>query len=290
MFVVRTGPGAVGKSLIVTADDFGLAREVNEAVEIAHVDGILTAASLMVGAPATDDAVARARRLPTLRVGLHLVLVDGAPLLPPDQVPDLVDARGRFRDDMTRAGVAIFFRPLVRRQLAAEIDAQFAAFAATGLVLDHVNAHKHFHLHPTIARHIVAIGRRYGLRAMRVPDEPSALLARVDPATRVSPPLWPVTALLRRRLRRAGLQAPDRVFGLAWSGAMTAPRVAALLHHLPDGVTELYTHLATADRFVGSAPGYRYADELAALTDAGTRAALADSRARLIAFSDLSPA
>ena len=41
----------------------------------------------------------------------------------------------------------------VKRQLRAEIEAQFAAFAATGLPFDHVNTHKHFHLHPTIAVH-----------------------------------------------------------------------------------------------------------------------------------------
>ena len=62
---------AARKRLIVTADDFGLSREVNEAVEQAHREGILTAASLMVSAPAAADAVARARRLPSLRVGLQ---------------------------------------------------------------------------------------------------------------------------------------------------------------------------------------------------------------------------
>jgi predicted glycoside hydrolase/deacetylase ChbG (UPF0249 family) len=69
--------------LIVTADDFGLHEAVNEAVQRASREGILTAASLMMGAPATADAVRRARELPGLRVGLHLVLVDGVPLLPP---------------------------------------------------------------------------------------------------------------------------------------------------------------------------------------------------------------
>ena len=61
------------KKLIVTADDFGAATVVNEAVEKAHIDGVLTAASLMVGAPAAFDAVERARRLPKLGVGLHLM-------------------------------------------------------------------------------------------------------------------------------------------------------------------------------------------------------------------------
>jgi predicted glycoside hydrolase/deacetylase ChbG (UPF0249 family) len=52
------------RRLIVVADDFGAAVEVNEAVEEAHRDGILTAASLMVSGPAAADAIARARRMP----------------------------------------------------------------------------------------------------------------------------------------------------------------------------------------------------------------------------------
>ena len=107
------------KQLILTADDFGAALEVNKAVECAHRDGILSAASLMVAGEAAGDAVARARALPSLRVGLHLVLVEGRPVLPASAVPDLVDSTGHFRTDMARAGAAMFFLPKVRRQLAA---------------------------------------------------------------------------------------------------------------------------------------------------------------------------
>src|SRR5436305_10325340 len=105
------------KQLVVTADDFGLAREVNDAVEIAHQRGILTAASLMMAGAAAQDAVTRAHKLPRLRVGLHVVLVEGSPVLPPDRVPALVDAKGTFRSDMTRLGIAIALRREVRRQL-----------------------------------------------------------------------------------------------------------------------------------------------------------------------------
>ena len=151
--------GRPERRLVITADDFGADASVNEAVEVAHCRGVLTAASLMVAAPAAADAVTRARRMPGLGVGLHLVLVEGHPALAPDLIPDLVDGAGLFRTDMARAGAAMFFLPRVRRQLAMEIEAQFAAFAATGLALDHVNAHKHFHLHPTIAGMILKIGR-----------------------------------------------------------------------------------------------------------------------------------
>lgn len=276
------------KRLVVTADDFGAARAVNDAVEIAHHDGILKATSLMVAAPAAADAVARARAMPSLRVGLHIVLVEGRPMLPPASIPDLVDSTGRFRCDMARAGVDMFFRPKVREQLAHEIAAQFDAFRATGLRLDHANTHKHFHLHPTIAGMILKIGKAHGLRAMRVPLEPRGVLAAAEPGTAPSPAYvtGPWARLLRRRLSRAGLLTPDAVFGLDWSGAMTPARLKGLIAHLPEGLTEIYLHPATAGGFDGAAPGYRYAEELAALTDAGVAEAARDPHIRLGGFVD----
>lgn len=276
------------KGLIVTADDFGAAPEVNAAVEMAHRQGVLTAASLMVTGPAAEGAAAVARRNPSLAVGLHLVLVEGRPALPASEVPDLVDHAGRFQADMARAGAMMFFKPAARRQLEAEIAAQFQAFAATGLTLDHVNAHKHFHLHPTIAWLVVKIGVRHGLTAARVPGEPRRVLAAIEPddVHRPDPVMGPWTALTRRRFRRAGLLIPDQVFGLAWSGAMTAPRLRGLIDHLPAGLSEIYVHPATAGGFDGAAPGYRYAEELAALTAPEVMAVAKASGARLGGFAD----
>lgn len=277
------------KRLIVTADDFGAAVEVNEAVERAHKNGILTAASLMVTGDAAGDAVTRARNLPSLRVGLHLVLVEGRPVLPVSAVPDLVDASGLFRTDMARAGAAMFFLPKVRRQLAAEIEAQFAAFDATGLRLDHVNAHKHFHLHPTIADEIVKAARRHRVRGARVPLEPQGVLGRVEnhKASGVVALTVPFARMLRARFRRAGIAAPDSVFGLAWSGAMTTDRLKGLIEQLPEGLTEIYTHPATGP-YPGSAPGYQYERELAALTDPRLPGLLIAHGVRTGGFSDFS--
>jgi hopanoid biosynthesis associated protein HpnK len=275
------------KKLIVTADDFGAAVPVNEAVERAHKDGILSAASLMVAGNAAADAVARARNLPKLRIGLHLVLVEGRPVLPARSVPDLIDDKGFFRTDMARAGAAMFFLPHVRRQLAAEIEAQFAAFEATGLALDHVNAHKHFHLHPTIASLIVKIGAAHGVKGARVPLEPQAVLGRIEKhqPSGVVALTAPFARLLRRRFQRAGITAPDQVFGLAWSGAMTPDRLAGLIEHLPDGLSEIYMHPATGN-YPGCAPGYLYARELAALTDPRMPALAAARDIHLGGFAD----
>jgi len=275
------------KTLVITADDFGASISVNNAVERAHRHGVLTAASLMVTGEAAQDAVERARTMPGLGVGLHLVLVEGRPALPPEQVPDLVGADGNFRPDMVRPAIAMAFLPHVRRQLQAEVEAQFAAFAATGLPLDHVNAHKHFHLHPVIASAILAAGRRHGMNAVRAPVEPRWLLELIEPA---SPPrrdpaaLW--AKLMRWRLRQAGLSVPDQVFGLAWSGAMNARRLRAIIDALPDGLSEIYLHPATRDDWPGHAPGYAYREELDALTDPAVIEACT-ARARGVRFADV---
>ena len=250
---------------------------VNEAVEHAHTTGILTAASLMVGGDAVDDAVARARRLPGLGVGLHVVLADGRPVLPPAQIPALVGPDGRFHPSMVRTAFAIALSPAAHAQMRAEVGAQFARFAATGLPLDHVNAHKHFHLHPMIGRALVEIGATYGAPAMRVPVE--AGRGWTSAAMR-----WWAGAL-GRRWRRAGVMTNDRVIGLAQSGAFATPQMVAALGALGSGLTEIYTHPATADAYPGSAAGYRYRAELAALTAPETLAALARSGAQIGPFA-----
>ena len=274
------------KNLIVTADDFGAAREVNDAVEAAHKNGILTAASLMVSGPAAADAVARARAYPSLRVGLHLVLVEGRPVLPAARVSRLVDGDGYFRTDMALAGAEMFFSPIARKQLAAEIEAQFAAFAATRLPLDHVNAHKHFHLHPSIASLVVKIGARFGLKSARVPFEPAAIVNRAEPGSAGASITTPFAGLLRAKFRKAGLTVPDAVFGLAWTGAVTRARLSALLDHLPDGLSEIYLHPATRGGFSGSADGYRYSEELSALMASEVIEKTKNSAIRLGGFTD----
>lgn len=243
----------------------------------------------MVGAPAAADAVARARTLPNLRIGLHVVLTDGEPVSARGDIPGLIDGNGAFRNDLALYGAQLTFDPAVKRQMATEIAAQFEAYRATGLPLDHVDAHRHFQLHPAIAASIISIGRRYGMRALRVPIEPWRTIAEIDPGTqrRLGRIVAPWAGWLRRRVRRAGLTTADAVFGLAWSGAMTKDRVAALLRRLPAGVVEIYLHPATTDSFAGAAPGYRYAEEFAALCDADCIAAARQSGYALGGYADI---
>ncbi|MDE2333144.1 MAG: hopanoid biosynthesis-associated protein HpnK [Rhodospirillales bacterium] len=243
--------------VVITADDFGLSLAVNEAVERAHREGVLTAASLMVAGDAAADAIRRAKAMPGLRVGLHLVLVDG-PVVVPDGL-----APGRV---LPNSQVRLAFRQLLRpRALRREVAAQFRAFAASGLVLDHANAHKHMHMHPLVAGSMIAEGRQHGLRAVRVPEEPGS-------------GLW--CGWLRRQVRAAGLAAPDAVWGLADTGHMDTSRALAAMGRLRPGLNEIYFHPATErdPLLVRLMPDYDHEGELAALVSPDLRRALQPMR------------
>jgi hopanoid biosynthesis associated protein HpnK len=209
---------------------------------------------------------------------LHVVLADGWSTLDAQLIPEIADPTGRMHSDMFRKGVRFFFKSAARRQLEAEIRAQFAAFARTGLTLDHVNVHKHFHIHPTILSILLEVGRDYGMPAVRVPDEPFWFAVRsagVLPGL-AQALLSPWIALMKHRLQRARIFHNDRIFGIAGSGAMDEAGLLAILARLPPGVSEIYLHPATqsGSAITASMSHYRHAQELDALSSPRVRAAL----------------
>ena len=264
------------RRVIITADDFGLSESINEAVERACRDGVLNTASLMVAGPAAADAIRRAKALPQLRVGLHVVVIEGASVRP-SAVKGLVDAAGDFPSDQFGVALNYFFRPKQRRQLYSEIRSQFSAFAKTGLRLDHANAHKHMHLHPTVGRMLIEVGKTYGLPAIRIPYEPAGPLGKAGTRVGVGGHLlnlW--SSMLRDDARRAKIQVNDSAFGIAWTGHMTTDRLLRLIPNLPRGLSEVYFHPAAwrDARLSRLMNDYEHEAELAALLSPAVRAAL----------------
>jgi hopanoid biosynthesis associated protein HpnK len=214
--------------------------------------------------------------------------------LPASDVPDLVDERGEFLTDLVAAGFKFFFHPRIRRQLEAEIRAQFEAFKATGLPLDHVDAQCHMHVHPTIFAMLLRIGSEYGMPGIRIPREPFLLSYRAAGdglRKRLGNTLLtePWLALMRARARRAGIACNDYAFGVNDPGAMTQERVVKIVDALPDGVTELLFHPATGP-FAGADAGtehFAWAAELAALTGTALSEAIARRGARQVTYREL---
>lgn len=283
------------RPVIITADDFGYSEEINEAVERGHRDGVLSAASLMVTGPAAADAIARARRMPDLRVGLHLVLVQGTPVSDPATIPALVDARGRFHDDLAKAGVLWFFHPGARAQLRREIAAQLQAFTETGLPLDHVNGHNHMQVHPTVFLELIRQLAEHPGTGLRLPREPwsvtvndSSRIIRATNALR-----WivmaPCLAMMRRALLRKGITHNQWLLGIKDSGHLTEATFLSLLDSLPHEVSEIHCHPASRRTTIiaEAMPGYDNEAELGALLSQKVRARLVSMGLSGRGFSDL---
>jgi len=266
--------------LIVTGDDFGASAEVNDAIEACHRDGLLTSASLMASAPAFADAAARARGLPGLATGLHLVLCDGRAASAPGAVPGLVDEAGRFEVSPARAGLRYWSaRRALRPQLEREIRAQLERFLASGLALDHLDGHHHLHLHPVVFDVLAPLLAEYRVPWVRFVHEDG--LGRSG-----APRLDPVPAIfvaLSRRARRlaasAGARGPGRVYGLRASGRLDERELLRLVRGLRAPRVEIYAHPSRVHD-AGRA-------EEAALCSAAVRQALKDVGYRLVTSREL---
>lgn len=272
--------------LIVNADDFGESPFVNAAVILAFRRGIVTSASLMVTGQAFDQAVALARANPDLRVGLHVVLLHGRPCLPPQTIPHLVDDRGRFPEDPVAAGVRWFLQPGVRQQVRQEVRAQVERFLTTGLVLDHLDSHYHFHIHPVIFDALLEVAEEVGVPGIRLPMEPWRFSLHLDRSDLPRKLAYAVefgllSRHLRPRLTGRRLLLAEGTFGLLQTGSISVRYLLGLLHRLPEGTYELYAHPRLDTR-----AGLR---ELMALISPRVRQAIQVRGIRLTTYSAIRP-
>ncbi len=266
------------RRLIVNADDFGRSHSINEAVIRAHREGILTTASLMVNGDACAEAVELARANPKLGVGLHLALICGRATAP---IQGLADANAMFSSSPVAAGTRYFFQPSLRTRIEAELAAQFRKFHETGLILDHVNGHLHFHLHPTVFPFLVKNATLWKIERVRLTRDPLSLnlkLARGNYFYRLSHALiFGMLSARAARMSGSRFKFTDAVFGLLQNGRVDAAFINALIPHLPLGTSELYSH-PSLDEFQNEFDG---------LIDNRVKAQIAANNIELIRYQDL---
>lgn len=253
-------PAAQSVRVIVHADDFGLHSSLNDGIETAHREGIVSSASLMPLGPAFEDAVRRTADLPDLDLGLHFTLV-GVPGLPPT-LGTFLSAYGRGRMPASR----------IESQLQRQWD------AVKSLPISHIDSHQHLHALPGIMRVVCRFASQRGIHAVRLPlDGPAC--APVPPGRRVqAAALAAVSRLSRHYIARHGLRTSDCFFGMAVSGHLTAPVLAAYLHAARPGLTEIVCHPGADNNTLSQTFdwGYNWQGELAALCSPAARAALVD--------------
>lgn len=243
--------------LIVNADDFGLTAGVNRAILELHSAGLLTSATLMARAGASEEAVEMARATPTLGVGCHIVLVDGTPALPAHQVRSLTQrGNAHFFSSLSSLLPRLTLGRIPPAQIEAETRAQIEFLLNRGIRLTHIDTHKHTHMFPAILRPVLRAARACGIRAIRNPFEPAWAVSATTNAA------WLRTAQVgllrtlepacRRIIAEEGFTTTGGTLAVVGTGTLDTAVLRNLLQQIPDRTDnpwELVTH-----------PGYNDAD------------------------------
>jgi predicted glycoside hydrolase/deacetylase ChbG (UPF0249 family) len=245
------------------ADDLGLHPAVDRAILRAHQAGALGGASILASGPTFPHAAAQARAS-GLPLGLHLAIVDTAPLSPPAEVPSLVGADGRFPSFWGRVAPRAALGRLRRDELRLELGRQLRRFAEAGLIGPaglQVDGHQHLHLLPSVFDRLLELGPEFGLTAFRLP--------RLSPVERRQ---WSPRAGAFRLVERLGARAarisgargprPVPCWGVLFAGHLTLARARSVLASLPaDANGQLLCHPGDDDRALQAEKGWGFAWE-----------------------------
>jgi predicted glycoside hydrolase/deacetylase ChbG (UPF0249 family) len=270
------------RTVIITADDLGLWPEVNDAVMAGYDAGIITSASLRVGARASNAARNSAAMRPGLGVGLHLVLCEGQATMPRKHISDLVDSGGNLPGQPMEAAWLFRRGGGLREQLKTEIRGQIEKFLASGLFMTHISGHHHLHLHPTVLSILKELANDYPISALRKPCGAmwSWTRRRRGWDRRLEAKAMR-TMLGWGRLRAGVFKGPERVEPLSVERPVTEHGAAARLSRIRPGVTELVCH-------PGSLLGrYDGVGEASLVTSTAVRSALVEADLELASYREV---
>lgn len=292
------------RRLIVNADDFGFTSGINRAIVEAHTRGVVTSATLMATGRGFADAAQLARTLPNLSMGCHVVLIDGEPVLDPRQIPTLALSSaasadtGRFRDGLKPFATRALAGRLDAGQIEAEACAQIRKIQSAGIVVSHIDTHKHTHLFPSVLKPLLRAARACGVGAIRNPFGPRRPLSSKQLMTR--PGLWTRYAEVRilrafaggfvQTVKREGFATPDGTLGIVVTGALDGDLFRGIAASIPEGTWEFVCHPGYNDEHLRAAKTRLRVSretELRVLTMPEARQLLLQEGIELISYRDL---
>jgi len=278
------------KNLIVNADDFGRHKLINAAVEKAVQSGCLKSATIMAGGRAFDDAVEVAKRNPALGVGIHFTLVNGFPILPPNEIPTLVTEDGTFHENYI-----VFLKKYLqgkfdRHEIRAELAAQLEKVQRAGLNLTHFDSHQHLHNVPGIIGITIELATKANIFAMRVSetkifdgelDSTAQFIGRLG--------LGSLAVYARRKASRQGIKTPEHFSGIVAGEAVDENFLLHIIDDMKDGTLEVMLHPGTDNKVLQDYTGWQhdFEAELAAVTSPKILKLLEDKDISAVNFSAL---
>lgn len=280
--------------LIVNADDFGLHSAVNESIIEGHCTGIITSTSLLAGGDAFTEAVSMAKENPELGIGIHIALVGGLrPICDPSEVPSLVTKDGVFPDTYLEFMKRIYMGKIHYDELRKEIQRQIVKIIESGLTVTHIDGHQHMHILPTVLPIVVEQAKKYGIKAIRIPDEKTTFINHMFNPIRFIGKCGLSTVASRARtfVRNQNMTSTQFFWGMMNGGHIDQISMIGILKaiYTHPGAHEIMIHPGSNDSILGNRYnwGYHWEQELRAVTSNHTRLYIRQHNMELINYGDL---
>lgn len=267
------------RRLIINADDFGLATDINDGILLCHRAGVVRSTSVMANGNAFLQAVALAREYPTLDVGCHLVLTGGQSVAWPGVA--LPRSVGELMAFVARRKIRLF----------EEVAAQVERVLKAGLRITHLDTHKSVHLLPPVMEAVARVAAAYGVPWVRLPFDFGWNRRSAPLRTRAA---YRAFEIVRRHLERTlaayCCRTTDHFTGLYMVGKFSGRDLQRLFRELPPGSTELMCHPGFCEDSLNAAPTHLRAGrrrELDALMAPATLAAAAEANVEIVSYRDI---
>jgi len=252
----RNAAQRAARYLIIHADDAGLCSDVNRATIEAMERGLISSVSMMVPCPAFEEFAQYAKEHPDGDYGVHLTLNSEfasyrwGPVLPPNEVPSLVDRRGHFWAE-ERQTAANARADDVERELTAQIERA----RNFGVPLSHLDSHMGtLFTRPDLLEIYVNLGIKYQLPVLIVRNHDRLRMFPLD--DRVRRGIGNVVA----RLDQQRMPVLDSLYMNYGNSGLDQRRrfYREMFANLPRGVSEVLVHCGYNTRelyaVTGSAP------------------------------------
>lgn len=274
------------KNIIINADDFGISKEVNKGIFLAHKKGVVTSTSITGNIRKERPVTNILRHCPKLGKGVHINLTLGKSFLSYEECPSLTNKKGWFYNDLYAFAFKLSMGLIPKRQIREEICTQIENVVSIAEV-DHLDGHEHIHILPHIYPLALKLAKKYSIPFVRVP------LQNINPL------------FFNRLPERAILNSLciyDRIYGKHnyqkkidyfcgfWHGGLNHNILAKIINSIRKGNCELMCHPSypakNLSTFVLENEKERVND-FNVLTDKFTKAYINKNKVKLVRFKDL---
>ncbi|MDQ6785671.1 MAG: ChbG/HpnK family deacetylase [Acidobacteriota bacterium] len=274
----------MSKKLIINADDYGICREANRAIENLITTGRLLNVSVLVNSWFYEEAAEFLSNRADCSIGVHLNVVEGVALTPTNKVKILLDAHGQFAD-LSQILLRWMRAPFaVSKAVEAEWRAQIELLLKSGLTISHADSHRHIHAFPPFWKITTNLCREYGIPAVRLPSERNSLPFRRFSAIA----LTHAANVSETFVARKNLTVNQYFLGFKRAGSYGENELIFDLKNLQDGVTELCVHPSICDGV--PYPNMRGALEYEALSSRKLSEQIAESEIELTTWAEFAKA